>query len=843
MDNRPVGREKNVTGQGKDVYRRGSGTGTGPVGSGSRPSGGGQSPGGGSPQRSSGNGPVRLGGGGRSPVLLIILVVVVILIAWKFCSGGGDSNQGYYDNQGQDYYGSQPQQTHTQPPVTQTPASSSVTPVTPSSGDSARPDTDYYSSFFNSYGNVSSGWSAPQNLKKLDTSVAAGSRDKRTVIKGNGNDTVTIMIYMCGTDLESRSGMATSDLKEMASATISDKVNIIVYTGGCKQWRVSGISNSVNQIYQVKQGGLYPLKKDDGSAPMTRPSTLASFIRYCAENFPANRNELILWDHGGGSISGYGYDEKNQSAGSMSLSGINEALTKGGVKFDFVGFDACLMGTLENGLMLEKHADYLIASEETEPGVGWYYTNWLTNLSNNTSLSTLEIGKNIVDDFVAYCNQKCQGQKTTLSVVDLAELANTVPEKLKAFSVRTTDLMKNGEYKAVSQARSNTREFAASTKIDQVDLVHLAYNLNTDESKALADVLLSAVKYNNTSSSITNAYGISIYFPYQKTSKVSSAVASYEAIGMESEYSRCIQQFASMEVSGQAASGGTHYPTSSLYGYGGSSSSSSSSYSTSSSDAIFSLLSELLGGSSYGGVSGLSSENAGFLGRSLDPSSAAEYISANQFDGSALVWTGDEPRIRLSEDQWSLINDLELNVFLDDGSGYIDLGLDNVFEFTDDGALLGNYDGTWLAIDRQPVAYYHTGTVTEEGRYTITGRVPVYITDEENGLNKVRADLLLVFDSDHPKGYIAGARFDYRDGETETVAKEMYELRDGAAIDFLCDYYSYDGDYLDSYMLGDAWTFRSDAEISNVYIDASKARATYKFTDIYHQEYWTPVLP
>ena len=80
-----------------------------------------------------------------------------------------------------------------------------------------------------------------------------------------------------------------------------------------------------------------------------------------------NRNELILCDHGSGSVSGYGYDEKHKTSGSMSLSGINKALKAGGVEFDFVGFDACLMATAETGLMLNSYADYMIASEETSP--------------------------------------------------------------------------------------------------------------------------------------------------------------------------------------------------------------------------------------------------------------------------------------------------------------------------------------------------------------------------------------------------------------------------------------------------------------------------------------------
>ena len=142
---------------------------------------------------------------------------------------------------------------------------------------------------------------------------------------------------------------------------------------------------------------------------------------------------LIFWDHGGGSLSGYGYDEKFKSSGSMTLKGINDALKDGGTTFDIIGFDTCLMATTENALMLSAYGDYMVASEETEPGVGWYYTNWLTKLSANTSMSSLEIGKLIADDFVNVCAQKCAGQKTTLSVVDLAELAATAPRSSRTF--------------------------------------------------------------------------------------------------------------------------------------------------------------------------------------------------------------------------------------------------------------------------------------------------------------------------------------------------------------------------------------------------------------------------
>ena len=812
-NNRPRGRQKNVTGKGKSVFRRGSGLGTGKVGSGSsspRPSSSGFGSSSGSFSTDSGSGSTR-SSGGKSPLMTIIILVVVLLL------GGGGGLSSLLGGSSGTQSGSQ--------------GSSQ------SFGSFADlPSIDISSFLGNLSGSsVSSGWKEDSNESQLDTSVSKEARAKRTVIKGSGKDTVTIMVYMCGTDLESKHGMGTSDIQEMLAADIGDNVNLLVYTGGCKRWQNNVISSSVHQIYQIKGGKLICHVKDAGSGSMTDPNTLSSFIQWCAKNFPANRNNLIFWDHGGGSISGYGYDEKKASSGSMDLAEINTAMKAGGVTFDFIGFDACLMATLETAVMMSQYGDYMIASEETEPGVGWYYTNWLTALSKNTSMSTVQIGKNIVDDFVDVCAKKCPGQKTTLSVIDLAELESTVPEALKDFSISTSELIKENSYKTVSNARSNAREFAQSSKIDQVDLVHLAKNMGTAEGKELANTILSAVKYNRTSSNMTNAYGLSIYFPYQKASKVDNAVHTYALIGMDDEYARCIQEFASMEVSGQVTTGGTTSALPSLLGQ-----LTGSSGGSTSADLIGQMLGSLLSGSGSTGISGLGLDSLGFLsGRSLSTEDTAEYLAANRFDSSQLFWklySDGKYRIGLTEDQWSLVQGLELNMFFDDGEGFIDLGLDNVFEFDDHGALLGIHDGTWLAINDQPVAYYHTGTVDDGENYTITGEVPVLLNGE-------RAYLLLVFDNENPYGYISGARMHYAGGETDTVAKSTTELQVGDTLDFLCDYYSYDGEYLDSYCLGEKMTVTENMVISNVYVDADALHATYRFTDIYNQHYWTDPIP
>ncbi len=834
--NRPGGRKRKIVGQGQTIHKRDDALNTGgPVG---RKDGyAGRRPGGQSQKLEGNSGTSSYGGSsadsflrttkGKGSMGFIVLIAIVLLVVFVLkpdlsclgnLAGGGDQ-----------------------------------------SGDTGLTDSSTLASLmndsFSNGGAVSSGWDyVPEqqstqqqittqsgNTGLLDTQVASGAREKRTVIRGNNQDTVTLMVYMCGTDLESKYGMATNDLNEMIQAGANNpNLNVIVMTGGCKQWKNNVISNSVNQIYKVANGGVARLSDNFGSDAMTKPATLTKFINFCTQNFPANRYELIFWDHGGGSVSGYGYDEKYASSGSMSLKGINEALKASGTTFDFIGFDACLMATLENALMLEPYADYMIASEETEPGVGWYYTNWLKTLNNNTSTPTLDIGKMIVDDFVAECNRTCQGQKTTLSVVDLAELKATVPEAFRNFAVATTNQAKT-DYSTVSKARSNAREFATQSKIDQVDLVHLARNLGTNEGKALANAILGAVKYNKTSSNMTNCYGLSIFFPYKASSKVSSAVATYNAIGLDSEYSRCIQQVASMSTAGQAvgsyASSGSvsqSSPYSSLLG--------SSGGSILGGGDISDLLGSLVGG---GDLTSLLGGGGDFFGRNIDVDAASAYIADHQLDASKLVWTQDGGRstLTISEEQWDLVQGLLLNVFVDDGSGYIDLGLDNIYEFTKDGKLIGEYDKAWLGIDGQACAYYYMDEYVSGNTDVITGRVPCLITHEDVAGNTVTDRAYMILVCTNGDWAIAGAVYDYVEGETETVAKSMAEIPVGATIELICDYYSYTGEYLNTYKLGEAFTYTGNNIVGDYEFNDMTYRATYMFTDIYGREYWTTPMP
>ena len=242
------------------------------------------------------------------------------------------------------------------------------------------------------------------------------------------------------------------------------------------------------------------------------------------------------------------------------------------------------------------------------------------------------------------------------------------------------------------------------------------------------------------------------------------------------------------------------------------------------------LLSGLLSGGSYGRVRGMDAGNTAFLSDlTLTGEELTAYLSENMIDPDLLVFhdTADGKRLSLPEDQWALVQDIELNLFFDDGSGYIDMGLDGLYTLTEDG-FIADTDGTWLAIDGQPVPYYQLSGDADSR----TGYVPAL-------LNGDRVQLLISFDPEG-YGYLVGARADYVNGETETIAKSLSGLPIGAQLQLLCDYYTYEGQYLETQYLGDPITVTADTlKVTDVYIDASNARLTYRLTDIYNQEYWT----
>lgn len=237
-------------------------------------------------------------------------------------------------------------------------------------------------------------------------------------------DTWTVLLYICGSDLESDYGLASGDLEELLAASASDKVRFVVQTGGASAWANSSINASRTQRFLAENGRL---REVDSQRVMNMGAkeTLEDFLCWGVTNYPAAKMGVIFWDHGGGGINGVCFDEQYYWD-SLSLRELDAAFLsafgKMTDKFEFVGFDACLMGTVETANVLASYARYMIAAEETEPGYGWDYKAVGDYLAEHPEADGAALGRVACDSFLASCKAVGDWQNATLSVVDLSRV-------------------------------------------------------------------------------------------------------------------------------------------------------------------------------------------------------------------------------------------------------------------------------------------------------------------------------------------------------------------------------------------------------------------------------------
>lgn len=355
----------------------------------------------------------------------------------------------------------------------------------------------------------------------------------------------TIMIYMIGSDLESQYAAASSDIEEIKSSGIDfDDVNILIYTGGAKKWINGEIPDDKNAIFRVTSSGLVKLEEYEKSS-MTDPNNLTNFLNYGHDKFKASKYSLILWDHGGGPIYGYGVDENY--VGSLTLAKLKQGLSNSkfnGKKLEMIGFDACLMSSVEVADVLSDYANYMLASQEVEPGFGWDYS-FLSNVTSKTS--TVDMGMSIVDYYGNFYKKSSGVKGITLSLLDLSKV-NDVESKLNDLFKDVDDNL-TIDYSTVSRTRNSAKSFgkvSVNTSYDLVDLYDLVDKMPSKYSAkidSLQSVLDEFVVHQTTD--LKSTYGVSIYFPYENKQYINEMITLYKGFDFAKEYTNFITNFSS----------------------------------------------------------------------------------------------------------------------------------------------------------------------------------------------------------------------------------------------------------------------------------------------------------
>lgn len=406
--------------------------------------------------------------------------------------------------------------------------------------------------------------SGGENVISSSSEVSENEENEEIEVSGNSEKDEsgakeTLMIYMVGSDLESQSGAATADLQEMAlSGYDADEMNVVVCAGGSSHWWNQSVESDSINIYLMEHKDL-TLVSDMKSTNMGDPSAVTEFLNYAYENYPAEHYGLIFWDHGGGSVLGYGADENN-GYDMLTVPELKQSVSDADLAkdtmLDYIGFDACLMGMIEVADAFSGCADYMIASEETEAGQGWDY-RFLSEITDNDAYRGDQAAEYIIEDFSDYYDRYgSYAPEYTLSCVDLEKIPAVV-SSLEQLITKADDLLRNGDYRRVAKMRDDAKGFglvSAQSFYDYIDLYSLSDRMAQtfpDETKALQQSIDDAVVVNG--SNVAQAYGLSIYFPYSNKEYAEEWVTQYASNGFSEVYTSFIQDFT------ETLNGGTLY--------------------------------------------------------------------------------------------------------------------------------------------------------------------------------------------------------------------------------------------------------------------------------------------
>lgn len=371
----------------------------------------------------------------------------------------------------------------------------------------------------------------------------------------DGEYAQTIMVYMVGSDLESEYGNGSIDLTEMMdSGADTDHNNIVVYAGGAAEWQIDGLSADENSILLLEDDEFNVIDTTDADN-MGDPDTLSYFLNYCLDNFESESYSLILWDHGGGPVLGFGIDENYEDL--LTLEEIKDALDSSvgdnGTRLEWVGFDACLMNSMEVADTLAPYANYMIASQETEPGWGWNY--YFMGELTDKSFSGADMGKIIVDAYMDYgeyifSEYPRMYSDLTLSCIDLSRYQNA-EKALNTFFDELDSSLNVHTFPELVRNRENVRDFGTySTTFDygMIDVLHLLESLSPDYRSArdAIDAIDNMIVYSQTN--MANAGGISICYPYQTSDEYTEACISIqEEMDFASDYTSFLRDFYAIE--------------------------------------------------------------------------------------------------------------------------------------------------------------------------------------------------------------------------------------------------------------------------------------------------------
>ncbi len=392
-------------------------------------------------------------------------------------------------------------------------------------------------------------------LKKISAFLLALTASLSVSCSGDGNsvhfaptgsETWTFMIYLAADNsLDGYDDLDVQEIKNGLASSNNPNINVIILQDKSGSGDSAMYRAAYNTWEQLDDGGT-----GTGHTPALvevntgDPSVLSDFISHCKTYFAADHYALIIWNHGSGSRKKStsttsitkAIAEDDTSSDILYMDEVQQALAanfSSSSKLDVIGFDACLMGTVEVAYEMKYLASYMIASMASEWAYGWDYGRIFSSMTNDDYASpdpVLLAGLGVStyrDSTKMYSDQ-------TMSAVDLSQI-DSLTAAVNSFAAA---LCSENKQSTIEATRNSSTYFYTSSS-ERVSFPY--YDLGSFAAKIAASTSYSSNLRNaaqnvlaSLADAVVTAYagsyyggyygdggdvyrGLSIFFSYNET--------------------------------------------------------------------------------------------------------------------------------------------------------------------------------------------------------------------------------------------------------------------------------------------------------------------------------------
>lgn len=337
----------------------------------------------------------------------------------------------------------------------------------------------------------------------------------------------TFLVFINGHNNLSHFGAM--NIKDMEKTGSTDKINLVV------EWGQENTNLNHRLLVQKSTDSsrvTSPILMSLPDRDMGDYRNLVDFVKWGVDNFPARHYFVVIWNHGTGwNLVQPAFRPKDSLYEDISLDdntgnkitteqmGLALAEIKNyiGRNIDIYGSDACLMQMMEVATQIKDSVDYVVGSEDLEPGEGWPYETFIRKWAAAPEMTPAEVSVLLSKEYLAGYSGGVYGtQAVTFSALDMSKIEPVLASTAELVTYLTS--LKGADLQQVKGSIRSVQTYAWGTNFrDYGHFLKTIEGLPVQKNAAVTDRLKAdlaqLVMTSDNSPYFAKSTGVSVWIP------------------------------------------------------------------------------------------------------------------------------------------------------------------------------------------------------------------------------------------------------------------------------------------------------------------------------------------